>query len=98
MWRRLVHALRTLIGRRRLDDDVESELAFHLETRERDLISRGATPAEARRQARLEFGGVEAYREASRRTLGLGLLRDLKADLIYATRLARRQPGFTAAA
>ena len=98
MWRRFTHALRTLIGRRRLDDDVASELAFHLETRERDLVARGLAPDEARRQARLEFGGVEGYREASRRTAGLGALRDLKADLVYATRLARRQPGFTAAA
>ena len=98
MWRRFTHALRTLVGRRRLEDDVASELAFHLETRERELIARGVAADQARRQARLEFGGVEGYREASRRTLGLAAVRDLGADLVYATRLARRQPGFTAAA
>src|SRR4029077_17482695 len=54
--------------------------------------------AEARRRARVEFGAVQAYVEETRGAAGLNWLADIKADLIYATRLARRQPAFAVAA
>ncbi len=52
-------------------------MRFHLEARTADLTARGVRPAEARRQAQLEFGAVEAYREQTRRAAGISWLADL---------------------
>jgi predicted permease len=98
MWRSLRQAVRTIVGRRGLRNEVSSELQFHLDARAEDLIASGLSPDEARRRARVEFGAVEAYREATREAAGLSLLSDVRADLVYATRLARRQPAFACAA
>lgn len=98
MWRRLRHAARAIFGRNRLWDEVSDEVQFHLEARAKDLMTRGMSPDVARRQARLEFGAVEAYREDARQAAGLSLLSDVRADLVYATRLTRRHPAFACAA
>jgi predicted permease len=98
MWRWFKHAARTIVGRGALQNEVSSEVQFHLDARAEDLIGRGLSPDEARRRARLEFGAIEAYREATRDAAGLNLLSDVRADLVYATRLARRQPAFALAA
>jgi hypothetical protein len=42
----------------RRDDDLDKELRFHIASRIEDLVAGGLTPEEARRQTRLEFGGV----------------------------------------
>ena len=47
-------------------DDIEKELRFHVDARVDDLIASGLSPDEARRQARLEFGGVMQTTEAVR--------------------------------
>src|SRR4051812_8125053 len=44
--------------RAQVDQEMNDELAFHLETRARDLEQSGLTPEEAIRTARLEFGAV----------------------------------------
>jgi predicted permease len=98
MWRRLSRAWRLVAGRSRLQDEMTDEMRFHLEARAADLAARGVAPDEARRQAHLEFGSVEAYKEEARQTAGLRLLSDWRSDLVYATRLIRRQPGFAAVA
>jgi predicted permease len=45
-----------------VDEQVDSELAFHLEMRERELIARGVPPAEAREQALAAFGDMGGVR------------------------------------
>ncbi len=47
---------------------LESELQFHIEQRAGDLIAEGIPPQEARRQATLEFGGMERFKEECRET------------------------------
>jgi predicted permease len=98
MWRWLGQAVRTVAGRRGVRNEVSSEVQFHLDARAEDLMAGGLSPDEARRKARVEFGAVEAYSEATREAAGLNLLSDVRADLVYATRLARRQPAFACAA
>ena len=44
--------------RRRLERELDRELHYHMERRIDDLRRAGATVAEARRRAALEFGGV----------------------------------------
>jgi hypothetical protein len=50
---------RRFFGRRRLDEQLDKELRFHLEQHAADLIANGHDPAEARRMARLDLGGVQ---------------------------------------
>jgi len=77
---------------------MEDELRAHLESRADDLERQGLPRAEAERQAHLEFGGYERYKEECREALGSRLLGEFVADTRYGLRQLRRSPGFTAVA
>ena len=77
---------------------LDEEFRFHLETETEHLIREGVPPAEARRRARLAFGAVEGYREAMRDERGARWFDDLRADVRYAVKGMRREPGFILAA
>ncbi len=51
---------------------------FHMESRAADLERGGLTPADAERQARLEFGGLEGYKEGCRDASGFRPFDELK--------------------
>jgi predicted permease len=51
------------ISRPKIDDEVDGELAFHLQMRQRELMARGLSEAEARRQALARFGDVKRARQ-----------------------------------
>jgi predicted permease len=82
--------------RKRLEEQLEKELRFHLEEHTSDLMGRGKTPQEAERQARLALGGFEQVRENCRDARGTRWVEDLLQDSRYAVRTFRRKPGFTA--
>ena len=84
--------------RSQVEREMEGELRAHLESRAEDLERQGLPRAEAERQARLEFGGYERYKEECREALGSRLLGELVADTRYGLRQLRRNPGFTAVA
>ncbi len=94
MWRRL----RTVLFRARADDELDQELRFHIEQRRDELIADGLSPAEARCQARREFGGFEQVKEECRDVRPLRWLESVAADLRYGLRSLRRTPAFTAVA
>ena len=73
---------------------LEEELQAHLAQLEDDYRQRGFDAAEARRQARLALGGVTQLRDAHRDERGLPLVESALADLRYAVRGLRRNPGF----
>jgi len=87
-----------LLRRERLDRDMNDEMQFHIGQRAQDLQGSGVNAEEAIRRARVEFGGVEHYKEASRDVRRLNWLHDLAGDLRYGWRSLRNSPGFTAAA
>jgi hypothetical protein len=75
-----------------------AEMEAHLAERTDDLISRGLSPAEAVRQARLEFGAVQHYREECRSARGWRWMDEFLGDIRYVLRQHRRSPTFAALA
>src|SRR5207244_2506014 len=87
-----------LLRRRKMEDQLEKELGFHLDQHASELIAKGLSPDEARRQARLALGGPEQVKENCRDARGTRWLEDLLQDFRYAIRILRSQPGFAAVA
>jgi predicted permease len=83
---------------RKLEQDLEKELAFHLEMRVGEKISAGAAPDDARRDVLRRFGSVDRTKEACRDQSTLAWISAFRQDLHYAARNLRKNPGFTAAA
>jgi predicted permease len=99
---KLLSSIRTLFTylfrRSRVEREMEEELRSHLQSRADDLERQGLSRGEAERQARIEFGGYQRYKEECREALGTRLLGELLPDARYAVRQLRRSAGFTAVA
>lgn len=88
--------LLALIRKRRLDLELDDEIRAHLELAQKDAITRGLTPEEARREARRSFGGIEQMKEAHRDQRSFRWIETLLRDLRYGFASLLRSPGFTA--
>lgn len=77
---------------------LREEFEEHIELLTEDNIKAGMSPAEARRQALLAFGSVEALKDAYRDQRGLPRLEALRSDVIFGWRQLRKHPTATAAA
>ncbi|MDP6579677.1 MAG: ABC transporter permease [Vicinamibacterales bacterium] len=90
--------LRALLFGARADAEMDAELRFHLEQEAKLLREAGLGPREARRQAKLRFGGVERVREEVREARGVRVFEDLVKDARYGARMLRKRQGFTVVA
>jgi putative ABC transport system permease protein len=96
--RRMIRQVRAILSGNRADAEMERELASHLLLLEDELMRKGATPDEARRQARIRLGGVEQVRIMHRHERGLPFVQSLAADVRFGWRQLRKRKVTTAAA
>jgi putative ABC transport system permease protein len=94
LWRRMGMLLRRGAALRELDD----EMRFHREIKERELVSRGEDANEARYAAARAFGNATALSDRGRDAWGWRWLEELAQDCAYAVRGLRKAPGFAATA
>jgi len=76
---------------------LKAEIDEHLALQTAENLRAGMSPVEARRQALLKFGNVEAVRDLYRDERGVPWLATLARDARFALRRLRRTPTFTAA-
>jgi len=81
--------------KRRLEQDLNSELQTHLDLLTEENIRRGMNPKEATHAARREFGGVEQTKQRYRQGRGLTWIDSLFEDVRFAFRMLSKRPGFT---
>src|SRR5262245_14746563 len=82
----------------RLSRELDREMEFHLAERTDDLIAKGMSAAQARREARRRFGHVPRIKERTRDVEVHAHLEALIADVRYGARWLLKQPVFTTAA
>ena len=80
------------------ESDLEREVDHHLEQLAADFEAQGHSPAEARRRARLAFGGLDQVKELCRDESRWQWLSHLRQDLDFGWRMLRKTPIVTTAA
>src|SRR4051812_39757003 len=87
-----------LLGRSALEKDLDREMQFHLDAAVADHMRAGLSPDDARRRARIDFGGPEQMKEETRDARGTRWVEDAIHDCRFALRGMRRSPAFATAA
>ena len=85
-----------IFSRSRRERELEMELEAHFELHVAENIRSGLTPDEARREAALKFGGLEAMKEDWRDAHRLTSVESVWHDLRHAARMLRKTPAFAA--
>ena len=94
LWRRLLFRLQE----RRMDRELQQEMQFHLEMKERENQDSGMAAPDAYYAARRQFGNVARLSESSREAWGWPAFESAVQDVKLAVRALRRNPSFSALA
>ncbi len=86
--------LRALFRRSAEETELNEELRFHFEKQVEKYRLSGMSEEEARRRARLLFGGHEQVKEDCREARGTSFVEDARQDMRYAVRQLRANPTF----
>lgn len=92
--RRALARLRGVFHTGRAEREMAEEFQTHLEMEAEENLRRGMAPDEARRQASLKFGSLEAAKESYRDQRGLPWLEEARQDLSFTVRSFRKRPGW----
>ncbi len=95
--RRFLFRLRSLTRIQQDEERLSAEIEEHLALETAANLRAGLTPCEAKRQAVLKFGGVEAIKETYREQRGLPFMQTLIQDIRLALRRLAMAPAFTVA-
>ena len=79
------------------EERMRAEIEDHITLQTAENLLAGLSPVEARRQAVLKFGALEAVRESYRDQRGLPFMETLISDTRQAIRRLRKSPAFTVA-
>ena len=95
VWHDLRYRIRAFMQRDVAESDLDAEIEDHL-AREAEALERsGLSPADARQEARLAFGGLEGTRERTRDAWGTSLVDSIVQDVRYAIRGLSARPAFS---
>ncbi len=94
--RRFFTRLFNSAAKREEEERLREEIAEHIALQTDENLRAGLSPIEARRQAMLKFGGVEAMKQDYRAERGLQFIENLFGDLRNAVRTISRMPGLAA--
>jgi putative ABC transport system permease protein len=89
-----MHWLHRLFRKDQAEKQLDAELRDHLDGQISDYIAAGISPEEARRRARLDFGGLESIKQQTRESRRGNFLETLFLDLRYAIRNLRKDRRF----
>jgi hypothetical protein len=92
---RLTSIARWLTHRDQAERELDEELQAFVELSAADKVRQGVPPAQARRLAVLELGGVEQAKERVRASRYGAWIDEGAQDVRYAVRVFRGHPGFT---
>ena len=90
--------LRNSFRKKRIEQNLDDEIRFYLETTTQNKMAAGLNEDEARRAARLELGSVDSLKDSVRDVRAGAMVERIWQDLRYACRALGNHPGFTAAA
>jgi hypothetical protein len=93
--RRFLKRLNSWATTNKDEERLRAEIEEHLAAQTAENIRAGLPPEEARCQAVLKFGAVEATKESYRDQRGLPFIENLIRDLRHALRGLRKAPAFT---
>src|ERR1044071_1056641 len=96
--RRLLSVVRWIRHRDRSERDLDEEVRTFADMATADHICNGVAPAEARRLALMQLGGLEQTKERVRSDRHGAWLDELGRDVRYGLRQVRRNPAFSAVA
>src|SRR5262249_22311877 len=83
-------------NRRRLEQQLDAEIQYHLDEQVREYMDSGMTEQEARRRARVNFGAVDSIKEDCREVRTLSVAESVVQDVRYALRGMRKSWAFSA--
>ncbi len=96
LWRQLARGARALTNRTAASNDIAEEVQHYLELATAAHLARGLSHGEALHAAQLELGNVTSVKEQVRGYGWENIVETLLADLRFAGRRLRAEPGFSA--
>src|ERR1700687_3648976 len=95
--RKIASFLRNSFRKKRMEQDLDDEIRFYLETTAQNKMASGMSENESLRAARLQLGSVNSLKDSVRDIRTGAMVERIWQDFRYACRALRNKPAFTAA-